>query len=284
MGPFQPPRPQSNGKNAAIFFVLTLVVFALPLLMPNHSSHPAFSRTPSAQSPSPAAPEAPTAALAAASPTPTHAATPSLSSATPSAGSTPSPAATAPLATTATPSATPSASGTPEAPLAAATPAVATSSKPAKPADGELDWSQDYGPQINFKEKLQSIIINLFIITGLIFLTVKFLQKFYPNVGKLPAQATPLMQVLSTTTISPGINLCLVQVCNKNMVLAITEHSVSSICEISEEELAKAREQSEISSGAVGPMVGPLAKSPKQVYGDILRHYLSIIPGVGGKQ
>lgn len=275
MGPFQPPRPQSNGKNAAIFFVLTLVVFALPLLMPNHSSHPAFRHSPAPPTVSPAIPnEVPTAAVAAASITPSPLTTPATG---------PSPSADPTAATTATPSASPSASGTP-APLVSATPVAVASAHSTKPADGELDWSQDYGPQINFKEKLQSIIINLFVITGLIFLTVKFLQKFYPNVGKVPAQAAPLMQVISTTTISPGINLCLVQVCNKNMVLAITEHSVSSICEISEEELAKAREQSEISSGAVGPVVGPLAKSPKQVYGDILRHYLSIIPGVGGKQ
>jgi flagellar biogenesis protein FliO len=263
MGPFQPPRPQSNSKNAAIFFILTLVVFALPLLMPNHRSRPAFTDPPRPQNravATNATPESP----ASLSPSPASAV----------AGSSPAQSASPAEHPDSSPSVSPEASP----------PAVATTPAAAKTTEPELDWNQDYGPQINFKEKLQSIIINLLIITGLIFITVKFLQKFYPNIGKPMGQATPLMQVLSTTTISPGINLCLVQVCNKNMVLAITEHSVSSICEISGEDLAKAQEAADLPTESPISAGSPLTKSPKQVYGDILRHYLSIIPGMGEKQ
>lgn len=289
MGPFQPPKGQNNNKNAATFFFLTLVVFALPLLLPSNPSptyRPAvaatatpFSQTPSAPNSEHSVELSPTSSSSPSAKTEHSTATPQASSLTPTpkpdpgqakANSTPSASATATANATPTPEArtTPSSGGP--------SPNASPSSPP------EIDWQSEPGPNLDFKAKLQKIITNLLLITALVFITAKILQKYYVSGGFGRTAKKPLMEVLATTQIGPSANLCLVQVCNKTMVLAMTEHSVTTVCEITQEELEIARQADP--TEAASTTVPPLTKAPSQVYGDILRHYLSIIPGFGEKK
>ncbi|CAN0486158.1 unnamed protein product, partial [Phaeothamnion confervicola] len=92
------------------------------------------------------------------------------------------------------------------------------------------------------KDKLQSVIVSLLLIVALIFITLKIVQKYVPGLGKPKLAEQPLMNVLAQQTIAPGVHLSLVQVCNKNVLIGFTEHSVSVLCEIAGEELEKVRE------------------------------------------
>ena len=179
---------------------------------------------------------------------------------------------------------TPSAAASPRA-TATPTPAVSqTSPTPVavETPDADALWDDsNQGPAFEFKDKLQSVVVSLLLIVALIFLTLKIAQKYIPSLGKPKFTEQPLMNVLAQQTIAPGVHLSLVQVCNKNVLIGLTEHSVSVLCEIAGEELEKVREANVLASE--NPEALP-AKTPKQVYGEILQRYLSIFPGFGAKR
>ena len=218
-----PPRPGSNNaKHAATFFLLSLAVLVLPLLLP---SHPAPRATP----------------------TPIYEATPVPDLVQPVGG-------------------------------------LGRSVMAKKEAEETpINWNENENGGLGFelREKMQSIIFSLLMISALIFLTLKLVQKYWPGVLKPRTSEVSLMKVLAQQTIVPGVHLSLVQVCNKNVLIGFTEHNVSVLCEIAEEEMEKARE----AHGQVlaqAPEV-PI-KTPAEVYREILYRYLSIIPGFGGKR
>ena len=269
----QPARtPSQNARHAATFFALSLVVLALPVFIPS-SRRPTAPPSPlRAQASPPAAATTPAALAVAESPSPASSPSQAASTGTPVAASpTPTPSASASAV---------AAPATPPTPLQHNHPLVG----PEAASDQPMSWAPDTGgPGYEFREKLQSVLFNLLLIAALVVLCVKMLKRYLPGlaVPSRPGQPPPLMQVLAQQSLSSHVNLSLVKVCNKNVLIGFTEHSVNVLCEISEEELQASLTlpAQEGQDGAAVP-----AREPKEVYREILNHYLSIIPGFGSKR
>lgn len=157
-------------------------------------------------------------------------------------------------------------------------PAVPADSRP-WPAEVEPAWA----PNSGFAAQLQKISLMLVLMTGLIFVTLKLVNRYFPGLlrpGGAAPRATPLMQVLEKQAVAPGINLAVVRIGTKHLVLGMTEHSVSTVCELSPEELA-VEETPAAEEEQAEPAARPDAVA---VYRGIFRQYLSIIPGMGGSK
>ena len=139
----------------------------------------------------------------------------------------------------------------------------------------------EWAPSQPFVKKLQSVTLILLVMTAFIGITLKGVQKYFPGVLAQAVAPKPgsLMNVIAKETVAPGFNLCLVEIGPKIMLLGLTEGSISTICELTPEELAKAREATQAPATPSAPQ-----KQPSEVYRDILRHYLSIFPGMGPKR
>jgi len=154
-------------------------------------------------------------------------------------------------------------------------PAVPLHNRP-WPNQVESAWA----PSSGFVAQMQKISLMLVLMSGVIFVSLRLVNKFFPSLlkGGRAGQRTPLMQVLERQSVAPGVNLAVVRVGSKTLVLGMTDHSVSTVCELSPDELAAAAEPAEpevLEEEAAQP-------DASQVYRGIFRQYLSIIPGMGG--
>lgn len=135
--------------------------------------------------------------------------------------------------------------------------------------------------QSTFVDKLIQVCWSLALVAFLVWLVAKLAEK--AGLKQLGVGATPksLIQILERKRLSPGRSIMLIRVGPKVLAVAATEKGYKTLTEFDGEQL-KAFED------AVEDGKQPLAEVPEEGTGvtpaDVLRHYLSIIPGTGAKK
>lgn len=133
-------------------------------------------------------------------------------------------------------------------------------------------------PTLDFSYHLRRMILSLLLTVVLIAATLKVVQKFLPAWAGGKATRGSFLNILAREAIGPGQSLALVRVGPKVLLVGLSEQSMTTLCEFSESEQAELMPPE---SPAQTPAEKP---DPQKVYGDILRHYLSIVPGMGVKK
>ncbi|MBS2036179.1 flagellar biosynthetic protein FliO [bacterium] len=183
--------------------------------------------------------------------------------------STPTPTSS-PLATvvTATPAASPTlavkSSATPVATSPTATPVPLVSDNPAP---------RYHDPTMEFSGQLRRIVLSLLVTTLLITFTLKVAQKHIPALGGGQKPGS-FMNILAREAISPTQSLALVKVGTKILLVGLSEQNMTTLSEFSEADL----------DSLMPKAPEPEARTAKSMYGEVLRHYLSIVPGMGAKK
>lgn len=136
-----------------------------------------------------------------------------------------------------------------------------------------------YRPAFDFSVYVRRMVFSLLGITLLIGLTLKALQKHLPGLAGKPKNAW--MNVLAREGISPTQSIALIQVGPRILLVGLSEHNMSTLCELSQSEVSEMLAPPPLPDNA-SPTEQPVP--PKNVYADILRHYLSIVPGLGVKK
>lgn len=96
----------------------------------------------------------------------------------------------------------------------------------------------------------------------------------------LPGESEALLEVLEKKRLSPGRSVMLMRVGPKVLALGLTESGFQTLTELDGEDLQAYREKRrEARVAAVTPPSEPVA-SPSEV----VKHYVSIIPGLGVKK
>lgn len=127
-------------------------------------------------------------------------------------------------------------------------------------------------PTQEFSGHLRRVVFSLLVVTVLIGVTLKALQSRLP--GMVGRKTGSFLNILAREAIGPTQSLALVQVGPKVLLVGLCEQSMTTLCEFSEAELLAMMPAEDSEAGE-----RPTAKS---MYADILRHYLSIVPGMGG--
>lgn len=151
-------------------------------------------------------------------------------------------------------------SGTPE--TTAAGNETASSGQPAKFQD----------PTSEFSGQLRRIVLSLVVTTLLIAFTLRAARNHIPALGGQKPQS--FLKILAREAISPNQSLALVHVGSKILLVGLSEQNMTTLSEFSEADL----------ESLIPKAPEPEARTAKSMYGDILRHYLSIVPGLGAKK
>jgi len=119
---------------------------------------------------------------------------------------------------------------------------------------------------------LRRIVLSLLVTTALIAFTLKAAKKHIPALGgKTPGS---FMNVLAREAISPTQSLALVKVGSKILLVGLSEQSMTTLSEFAESDL----------ENLIPKAAEPEPRTARSVYGDVLRHYLAILPGMGAKK
>ncbi len=127
-------------------------------------------------------------------------------------------------------------------------------------------------PVMEFSGQLRRIVLSLLVTTLLIAFTLKKAQKHIPAMGG--QKAGSFLNVLAREAISPTQSLALVKVGTKILLVGLSEQNMTTLSEFSEADL----------DSLIPKPPEPEARTAKSMYGDVLRHYLSIVPGMGAKK
>lgn len=142
-----------------------------------------------------------------------------------------------------------------------------------RPAQEEPAWA----PSSDFTGRFQSMLLSLAFVSLLVWGSLKLVGRCAPHLLNGTPAREPLLKILEKQTLGPGHSICLVEVAGKFMVVGMTEHSISPLCELSSEEVERAR-------SASTPDHEPSRPAAGEAYGNILKHYMSILPGVGARE
>lgn len=164
----------------------------------------------------------------------------------------------------ATPLATP---GLTVSPSASATPKALTTNEPS-----HIEAAKFQDPTLEFSGQLRRIVLSLLVTTALIAFTLRAARNHIPALGG--QKPLSFMKVLAREAISPTQSLALVQVGAKVLLVGLSEQNMTTLSEFSEADL----------ESLIPKAAEPEARTAKSVYGDVLRHYLSIVPGLGAKK
>lgn len=127
-------------------------------------------------------------------------------------------------------------------------------------------------PTTEFSGQLRRIVLSLLVVTGLIAFTLKAARNHIPALGG--QKPLSFMKILAREAISPTQSLALVQVGSKILLVGLSEQSMTTLSEFSDADL----------ESLIPKAPEPEARTAKSMYGDVLRHYLSIVPGLGAKK
>jgi len=253
---------QPNPKHAITFAVVSTLILLLPLFWSPLNHQPIGEAFPEV-SPTAAA----VAAVAvAAQPAPVKSKTAS----EPAPGPLPTPV----LSVSATPAARTLASGPP----ASQGDASLSASESESPAEASPMVTLRREPTLDFSYHLRRVIVSLLLTVVLIAATLKVVQKFLPAWAGGKAARGSFLNILAREAIGPGQSLALVRVGPKVLLVGLSDHSMNTLCEFSESE------QAELVPPETPSQPQTEKPDPQKVYGDILRHYLSIVPGLGVKK
>ncbi|MBX3168291.1 MAG: flagellar biosynthetic protein FliO [Candidatus Eremiobacteraeota bacterium] len=127
-------------------------------------------------------------------------------------------------------------------------------------------------PTMEFSGQLRRIVLSLLVVTALIAFTLRAARNHIPALGG--QKPLSFMKILAREAISPTQSLALVQVGTKILLVGLSEQNMTTLSEFSESDL----------ESLIPKAPEPEARTAKSVYGDVLRHYLSIVPGLGAKK
>ena len=127
-------------------------------------------------------------------------------------------------------------------------------------------------PTSEFSGQLRRIVLSLLAVTLLIAFTLKAARNHIPALGG--QKPLSFMKILAREAISPTQSLALVQVGSKILLVGLSEQSMTTLSEFSEADI----------ESLIPKAPEPEARTAKSMYGDVLRHYLSIVPGLGAKK
>ncbi|MBT9583611.1 flagellar biosynthetic protein FliO [bacterium] len=133
-------------------------------------------------------------------------------------------------------------------------------------------------PTIDFSYHLRRVVFSLLLIIVMIGVTLKMLQKFLPGMAGSKSTPGSFLNILAREAVGPSQSLALVKVGPKVLLVGLSEQSMTTLCEFSEADLAALLPASPQAAEPVDPATS------KNLYGDVLRHYLSIVPGMGAKK
>jgi flagellar biogenesis protein FliO len=256
-----------NPKHAITFAIVSVAILILPLFwspLNDQRFTPLATTTPTtvkdlfSPTPAPQVAVAPPTAIPAVQ-----------AQATPTPHSNPVARTTPAVAPSASPPSTP-------APTLASTPAPSASETPDTVAASNEPTRTDAGkfqdPTLEFSGQLRRIVLSLLVTTALIAFTLRAARKHIPALGG--QKPLSFMKVLAREAISPTQSLALVQVGTKILLVGLSEQNMTTLSEFSEADL----------ESLIPKAPEPEARTAKSVYGDVLRHYLSIVPGLGAKK
>lgn len=172
--------------------------------------------------------------------------------------------ATPALKASATPA--PKSSLTPRPGQASATPVPLVAENPEPPP-------RYHDPTMEFSGQLRRIVLSLLVTTLLIAFTLKVAQKHIPALGGGQKPGS-FLNILAREAISPTQSLALVKVGSKILLVGLSEQSMTTLSEFAESDL----------ESLIPKAPEPEARTAKSMYGEVLRHYLSIVPGMGAKK
>ncbi len=130
-----------------------------------------------------------------------------------------------------------------------------------------------------FVQKLQQMVIILFLVGFLAYASLRMVARWLPGVG--PGKKLRQLEVLERQSLAQGASISLVRVGKKYLVVGQTEQNVNTLCELGADQLAVADSKAESEANVEGTTVPEAMPAP---HGEILRHYLSIIPGLGARK
>jgi flagellar biogenesis protein FliO len=134
-------------------------------------------------------------------------------------------------------------------------------------------------PSFEFANYLRRTVLSLLGVTILIGLSLKLMQRYLPGLAAAPRKK-PWMNVLAREAIGPNQSLALVRVGTRVLLVGLCEQNMTTLCELNESEVAEMLEP----PPAAAPSEPGSGDQPRNLYGDVLRHYLSIVPGMGTKK
>ncbi len=179
---------------------------------------------------------------------------------------------------TPTASATSLATGPPAPTFRSASPPPPTQLSPTAEATA---WSPDTRSDTTnssiFVQKLQQMVIMLFLVGFLAFASLRMVARWLPGVS--PGKRVRQLEVIERQSLAQGASVSLVRVGKRFIVVGQTEQNVNTLCELTADQL-----ESSTPEQAEAPAPPALAQQLPAPHGEILKHYLSIIPGLGARK
>jgi flagellar biogenesis protein FliO len=125
-----------------------------------------------------------------------------------------------------------------------------------------------HDPIVDFSAQIRRIVLSLLVTCLLVVVTLKALQSKLPG---LAGRKQSFLNILAREVIGPNQSIALIQVGPKVLVVGLGDGHMTTLCELTQSELAE----------ALPP--APAPGTPTNLHASVLKHYLSIVPGMGAK-
>ncbi|MEW6282865.1 MAG: flagellar biosynthetic protein FliO [Candidatus Eremiobacterota bacterium] len=172
------------------------------------------------------------------------------------------------------------------APASAASPHDRTAS-PTPAASPATYWSpaaqEGRGVQSAFVHKAQEAAFMLLVISLLAWVSLKLAQKWLPGLAPA-ARAQRRIEILDRQSLGGGAILSVVRVGQRYLVLGQTEHGVNTLAEVTPDDLTPPAPAPAAEPEAPEATPTPEKRAVGVQHSEILRHYMSIIPGLGSRK
>ncbi len=150
---------------------------------------------------------------------------------------------------------------------------------PVSDAKALADWRADGTVgKSTFVDRIRKVTWTLAFICFLIWGAGKIVGRATLQKWGLPVEAESMIEVLEKKRLSPGRSILLLRVGPKVLAVAATESGYSTLTELDAEALKQFQDEKSTPAPSVD------TANPAQSPGDIAKHYLSIIPGLGAKK
>lgn len=166
-----------------------------------------------------------------------------------------------------------------EAVLSVETPAPPATEPTAAFGDRPYGYGHE-DPTVAFSRELRRGIISLLLTVLVIGVSLRMLKNRLPGLAGVGApKPGKLVNILAREALGPTQSIAVVQVGSKILLVGLSDHGMNTLCELTEADLAAAQPAEPAS--AEEP---PQPRTAQSLYGDVLRHYLSIVPGLGANK
>lgn len=137
--------------------------------------------------------------------------------------------------------------------------------------------SERLDPSTEIAHHLRRVFLSLIVTIVVIGITFKLFGKHLP--GLMGQRKSSWMTVLGRETVGPTQSVALMRVGKRVLLVGISDHGMNTLSEFSAEEADEMLAPPPVPEGDAAPQ-----PTPREIYGNILRQYLAIVPGMGGKK